>query len=97
MIFQLIVSMLDEIKVIKVIKKDLDSGMQPHFQVPEQGQITDNTDGFLQIRTSQFFILLFLFFSDFDLFKITDTEQHSFLSVDHCLKVEKVIIFILVM
>lgn len=71
--------------------------MKSHFQVSKKWKVTDYTDSFLQIRPCKLLIFFFVLFSNFNLFEVTDTEQHFFPSINSCLKIEKVVILIFIM
>jgi hypothetical protein len=96
-IFQILISIFYELEVVKVIEKYFNCGMQSHFEVAKQWQVTDDTDGLLRVGSGEFLVFKSVLFCDLDLLKVTDTKEHSFPSINGGLEVEKIIILILVM
>lgn len=97
MILHVFIRIFDQFEVVKIVEKDFDCWVKSHFQVSKQWQETYNTDGFLKVRPSQLLIFLSMLLCHFDLLEITDTKDHSLFALDCGFKVEKVIIFVLVM
>jgi len=96
MSIQIPIGLINEPKVAKIFKEDLNRRMQPHLKIAKQRQIANNTDRLLQIRPGKFLVTLPVLLRDLDLLEVTDPEEHPLLALDGGLEVEEVVVLVLV-
>lgn len=90
-------SLLNYLKIREFLKKYFGCYRQFYLEISKKWYGTKYGNCFLKIRPSEFCILFFHGFCDFNLFKIWDTEKHFLFAFKVGLKIKKVIIFMFIM
>lgn len=94
---QIHVGCVDELVIIEVRKEDLDSARQPQFEVSKQGQGANDCECLLHVGSGDFAVVCLHLLSHFDLLEVGDSKEHTPLALNHCFKVEEVVVLHLIM
>jgi hypothetical protein len=94
---EIAVCSIDEWVVVEVIEEGFSGRGESQFEIAEQRQGGDDSDGLLEVGAGDFAILVHHFLGGLDLLEVAHSEEHPFSTLPNCLKIEEVVVLHLVM